>query len=69
MGRINEKLESKNEVLWTNTAYKSMAHSTVWGHSPIQRQNTILKNLMIKTLSKSGLRRCGKFGQVNSNDE
>ena len=32
-----------------------MAHSAVWGHSPIQRQNTNSKKLTIKKLSKSGL--------------
>ena len=48
---------------------KFMAHSAVWGHSPIQRQNTNSKKLTIKKLSKSGLGRCTKFGQVNSNDE
>ena len=32
-----------------------MAHSAVWGHAPIQRQNTNSKNLMIKKLSKNGL--------------
>ena len=46
-----------------------MAHSAVWGHSPIQRQNTNSKKLTIKKLSKSGLRRCTKFAQANSNDE
>ena len=46
-----------------------MAHSAVWGHSPIQRQNTNLKKLTIKKLSKSGLGRYTKFGQANSNDE
>ena len=46
-----------------------MAHSAVWGHPPIQRQNTNSKKLTVKKLSKSGLRRCTKFGQVHSNDE
>ena len=46
-----------------------MAHSAVWGHSPIQRQNTNSKKLTIKKLSKSDLGRCTKFGQANSNDE
>ena len=46
-----------------------MAHSAVWGNSPIQRQNTNSKTLTIKKLSKSGLERCAKFGQANSNDE
>ena len=46
-----------------------MAHSAVWGHLPIRRQNTISKKLTIKKLSKSGLGRCTKFGQANSNDE
>ena len=53
----------------TEITCKFMAHSTVWGHSPIQRQNTNSKKLMIKKLSKSGLGRCTKFGQANSNDE
>ena len=46
-----------------------MAHSTVWGHIPIGRQNTNSKKLMIKKLSKSGLRRFIKFGQAHSNNE
>ena len=46
-----------------------MAHSAVWGHLPIQRQNTNPKKLTIKKLSKSGLRRFTKFGQAHSNDE
>ena len=41
---------------------KFMAHSAVWGHLPIQRQNTNSKKL-----SKSGLRRFIKFGQAHSN--
>ena len=46
-----------------------MAHSAVWGHSPIQRKNTNSKKLTIEKLSKSGLRRCAKFGQAHSNNE
>ena len=46
-----------------------MAHSAVWGPSPIQRQKTNSKKLTIKKLSKSGLGMCTKFGQANSNDE
>ena len=46
-----------------------MAHSAVWGHLPIRRQNTNSKKLTIKKLSKSGLRRFIKFGQAHSNDE
>ena len=46
-----------------------MAHSAVWGHLPIQRQNTNSKKLTIKKLSKSGLRRFVKFGEAHSNDE
>ena len=53
----------------TEITCKFMAHSAVWGHSPIQRQNTNSKKLMIKKLSKSGLGRCTKFGQANSNDK
>ena len=53
----------------TEMTCKFMAHSAVWGHFPIQRQNTNSKKLMIKKLSKSGLGRCAKFGQANSNDE
>ena len=49
--------------------YKFMAHSAVWGHSPIQRQNRNSNKLTIENLSKSGLGRCTKFGQANSNDE
>ena len=30
-----------------------MAHSAVWGHSPIQRQNTNSKKLTIEMLSES----------------
>ena len=46
-----------------------MAHSTVWGHPPIQRQNTHSKKLTTEKFLKSGLRRCTKFGQAHSNDE
>ena len=46
-----------------------MAHSAVWGHLPIRRQNTNSKKLTIKKLSKSGLRRFIKFGEAHSNDE
>ena len=48
-----------------------MAHSAVWGHLPIRRQNTncYSKKLTIKKLSKSGLRRFIKFSQAHSNDE
>ena len=46
-----------------------MVHSAVWGHSPIQGQNTNSKKLAIEKLSESGLRKCRKFGQAHSNDE
>ena len=46
-----------------------MVHSDVWGHPPIQRQNTNSKKLTIEKLSKSGLIRCTKFGRAHSNDE
>ena len=46
-----------------------MARNTVWGHPPIQRQNTNLRKLTIEKLPMSGLRRCTKFGQPHSNDE
>ena len=46
-----------------------MTHSAVWGRSPIQRQKTNSEKLTIKKLTKSGLGRCTKFGQANSNDE
>ena len=46
-----------------------MAYSTVWGHLPIERQNTNSKKLTIEKLSESGLRRCAKFGQAHSNDK
>ena len=46
-----------------------MAHSAVWGHLPIRRQNTNSKKLTTKKLSKSGLRRFIKFGQAHSNNE
>ena len=48
-------------------ARKFMAHSDVWGHLPIRRQNTNSKKSTIKKLSKS--RRFIKFGQAHSNDE
>ena len=50
-------------------AIKFMAHSAVWGHLPIRRQDTNSKQLTIKKLSNSGLRRFIKFGQAHSNDE
>ena len=48
-----------------------MVHSPISGYLPNQRQNTCTnsKNLMIKKLSQSGLRRCTKFGQAHLNDE
>ena len=46
-----------------------MAHSTVWGHSPIQRQNTKSVRLMIEKLSKSSLGRCTKSDRAHSNNE
>ena len=46
-----------------------MAHNAVWGHPPIQRQNTNSKKLTIEKLYKSSFRRCTKFGQAHSNDE
>ena len=46
-----------------------MAHGAVWGHPPIQRQNTNSKKLMIENLSKSGLKWCRKLGQAHSNHE
>ena len=42
-----------------------MAHSAVWGHPPIQRQNTNSKKLTIEKLSKSGHKTCTKFGQAH----
>ena len=48
---------------------KFMVHSAVWGHSPVQRQNTNTKKLTIEKLSKSGLGRCTKFGQAHSSNE
>ena len=51
---------------------KFMAHSAVWGNLPIQRQNKNSEKLTIEKLSKSGLRRCtkfGQFGQAHSKDE
>ena len=53
----------------TNATLNLTDHSTVWGPSPIQRQNTNSKRLTIEKLSKSGLRWCTKFGQAHSNDE
>ena len=46
-----------------------MAHSAVWGHSSIQKQNTNSKKLTIEKLSKSGLRMFIKFDQAHSKDE
>ena len=46
-----------------------MTHNAVWGHSPIQRQNTNSRKVTIEKLSKSGLGRCTKFGKASSNDE
>ena len=46
-----------------------MARSAVWGHPAIQKQSTNSKKLAIEKLSKSGHRRCTKFGQAHSNDE
>ena len=38
-----------------------MAHSAVWGHSPIQKQNTNSNKLIIEKLSKSGLQGVQNF--------
>ena len=46
-----------------------MAYSAVWGHSPVQRQNTNSKKLTIKKLSKSGPGGCTKFDQANSDHD
>ena len=46
-----------------------MAHKTVWGHPPVQRQNTNLNKLTTEKLFKSGFRGCAKFGEPHSNDE
>ena len=46
-----------------------MAHSAVWGHSPIQRQNTNTKKSTIEKLSKNAPRRYTKFCQAHSNNE
>ena len=46
-----------------------MVHSAVWGHPPIQIQNTNSKKLTIEKLSESDLRRCTKFGAAHSNDQ
>ena len=48
---------------------KFIAHSAVWGHFPIQRQNTNSKTLTIEKLSRRGLRRYTKFGQAHLNEE
>ena len=45
-----------------------MAHSVVWGHPPIQRQDTNSKMLTIENLSESG-RKCTKFRQAHSSDK
>ena len=46
-----------------------MAHSAVWGHSPIEKQKTNSKKVTTEKLSKSSLGRCTKFGEASSNDE
>ena len=48
----------------SNEVGKLKTSSAVWGHSPIQRQNTNSKKVTIEKLSKSGLGRCTKFGQA-----
>ena len=47
---VSETLRTDNKLT------KFMAHSAVWSHSSIQRQNTNSKQLTIEKLSKSGLR-------------
>ena len=61
--------KDERQSIIKNSLNQIMAHSAVWGHSPIRRQNTNSKTLMIEKMSKSGLRRCTKFGQAHSNDE
>ena len=59
---VRKYLEDNN-VDWK---FNFMAHSAVWGHPHIQRENTNPKMLTVEKLSKRGLRRCTKFGQVHS---
>ena len=61
--------KDERQSIIQNFLNRFMAHSAVWGHSPIKGQNTNSKTLMIEKLSKSGLSRCTKFGQAHSNDE
>ena len=49
--------------------YKFMAHSAVWGHPPIQRQNTNSKKLTIEKLPKCSLRRCTKVKLIQTMNE
>ena len=56
------------DVYFLSLLKKFMAQSAVWGHTLIQIENTNSKKLMIEKSSKSGLRRCTKFGQAHSND-
>ena len=53
----------------SNEVGKLKTGSAVWGHSPIQRENTNSKKVTIEKLSKSGLGRCTKFDEASSNDE
>ena len=55
-------------VCSTMVTNKFMAHSAVWDHSPIQRQNANSKTLTIEKLSKSCHRRCTKYGRAHSNN-
>ena len=65
-GIMDKVKNSVTKLLRPSTNF--MAHSAVLGSSSYSRQNTNSKKLMIEKLSKSGLRRCTKFGQAHSND-
>ena len=56
-------------ISFSVTNCKFMGHSAVWGHPPIQRQNTNSKELTNEKLSERSLRRCTNFGQAHPNDE
>ena len=51
---------STNFTADSNEVGKLRTGSAVWGHSPIQRQNTNSKKVTIEKLSKSGLGRSTK---------
>ena len=54
--------------MFFNPSSKVMAHSTVWGYLPIQKQNKTSKKLTEEKLSENGLSKYTKFGQAHLND-